>query len=65
MVQTAWKVNPAVAVHMAERFKPAQAEVAKLIRTHPEQVLHVPEALQFLLGNRLDPSIRKNLKVEL
>ena len=63
-VQTAWKVNPAVAIQMTERFKPAHSEVTKLIRAHPDQVLHVsPEALQFLLGNGLDPGIRRSLKV--
>lgn len=62
-VQTAWEVNPAVAIHMAERFKPAQPHVLRLIRANPQEVLHVPEALQFLLGSRLDPVVRKSLKV--
>lgn len=63
VVQTAWEVNPAVAVQMAERFKPAQGEVTRLIKAHPERVLHVPEALQYLLGNRLDHNVRKSLKI--
>jgi len=48
---------------MAERFKPVRMEVSKLIRAHPEKVLQAPEALQFLLGKRLDPAVRKSLKV--
>ncbi|KAG8826070.1 phosphatidylinositol-4- kinase [Serendipita sp. 401] len=61
-VQTAWDVNPAVAVQMVERFKNVQQHVQNVIRSHPEQVLHVPEALHFLLGHRLDPNIRRSLK---
>jgi phosphatidylinositol 4-kinase A len=63
MVKTAWEVNPAVAVYMTERFQLAQAEVGRLIRAHPDKVLHVPEALHFLLGKRLDPTVRRSLKV--
>lgn len=61
-VNTAWQVNPVVAIQMAERFKQAQPEVSRLIKAHPEEVLQAPEALQFLLGKRLDPGIRKSLK---
>ena len=56
VVRTAWRVNPAVAVHMAERFKaPAVTlEVGKLVRASPAEVSHVPEALRFFLGADLD-----------
>ncbi|KAG8834446.1 phosphatidylinositol-4- kinase [Serendipita sp. 399] len=62
IVQTAWDANPAVAVQMAERFKIVQHQVQTIVRSHPEQVLHVPEALNFLLGHRLDPNVRRSLK---
>ena len=61
----AWKIDPAVAVHLAERFKQSivRNEVAKHIKADPKAALDVAEALSFLLGDRLDPSIRKSLKV--
>jgi len=63
----AWTIDPAVAVHLAERFKQpiVRSEVAKHIKADPKAALDVPEALTFLLGDRLDPSIRKCLKVRL
>jgi phosphatidylinositol 4-kinase A len=61
----AWKIDPAIAVHLAERFKHpiVRSEVVKHIKIDPKAALDVPEALTFLLGDRLDPSIRKSLKV--
>lgn len=61
----AWTIDPAVAVHLAERFKQpiVRNEVAKHIKADPKAALDVAEALTFLLGDRLDPSIRKSLKV--
>ena len=52
-------------VYLPERFKNAtiRHEVSKLVRSNPAAVLHVPEALGFLLGERLDIHIPKNLKV--
>lgn len=65
LVRKAWKQNPAVAVHMAERFKNAitiSPELVKLVRHDPKAVLHVPEALQFFLGSKLEPSMRRGLR---
>jgi phosphatidylinositol 4-kinase len=61
----AWTIDPAVAVHLAERFKQfiVRSEVAKHIKADPKAALDVPEALSFLLGDRLDSSVRKCLKV--
>ena len=61
----AWKISPAVAVHMGERFKlpTVQAEITKLVRGDPRLVVDVPEALHFLLGERLDASSKGLLKV--
>ncbi|KAG8878350.1 phosphatidylinositol-4- kinase [Tulasnella sp. 331] len=64
VVCTAWKVNPAVAVHMAERFQaPAvTTEVVRLVRSHPQDVCHVPEAVRFFLGDRISSAIVPDLK---
>ena len=46
-----------------ERFKhPAvPREVGVLIRSHPRSVLHIPEAIELLVGDRLD--VRRDLRV--
>lgn len=61
----AWKISPAVAVHMGERFKLPHilVEITKLVRADPRMVVDVPEALHYLLGDRLDASSRSLLKV--
>jgi phosphatidylinositol 4-kinase A len=66
IIQMAWSLNPAVAVHMAERLKyPAIiTEVTKLVRARPKDVIDVPEALAFLLGDRIEPSARHSLQVK-
>lgn len=53
-----------MAVHMGERFKVSQveAEVTKLVRADPRSVLHVAEALHFLLGDKLDAGARRGLQ---
>lgn len=50
---------------MPERFKSlaVRNEVSKIIRSNPRDVLDIPEALAFLLGDRVDPTIRRDLKV--
>lgn len=64
VVRTAWRIDPAIAVHMSERFKaPAvSSEVNRLVRANPGEVCHVPEALRFFLGERLSPMIGPELK---
>ncbi|KAJ3513745.1 hypothetical protein NLJ89_g2774 [Agrocybe chaxingu] len=64
IVRTLWRLDPAVAVYLTERFKNPHIryEVGKLVRSNTTDVLHIPEALSFLLGDRLDPHVRRDLK---
>ena len=39
--------------------------MAKIVRSSTLEVLDTPEALTFLVGDRLDPAIRRDLKVRL
>jgi len=65
LIERAWKFSPAMAVHMGERFKygPVQAEITRLVKADPKAVLDVPEALHYLLGERVDASSKAALKV--
>lgn len=64
LVRKAWTLDPAIAVHMGERFKipVVQTEIARLVKLSPKSVVEVPEALQYLLGLELQrdalPAIR-------
>nr|XP_018260847.1 phosphatidylinositol 4-kinase [Kwoniella dejecticola CBS 10117]OBR83005.1 phosphatidylinositol 4-kinase [Kwoniella dejecticola CBS 10117] len=64
LVGKAWKLNPAMAVHMGERFKnaPVQAEISRLVKSDPKSVIQVAEALHFLLGDKLENNARAALK---
>ena len=64
-IRTVWEVDPAIAVHFVERFKqPAvMNEVNRSVRSNPRDVLHVPEAVRYLLGERVDSSVRRDLRV--
>ncbi|KJE03847.1 phosphatidylinositol 4-kinase [Cryptococcus gattii NT-10] len=64
MLQTAWKLNPALAVQMGERFKIAslQAEISHLVKSDPKAVQDVAEALHFLLGDKLEQDAKAALK---
>nr|XP_031861737.1 uncharacterized protein CI109_002970 [Kwoniella shandongensis]KAA5528809.1 hypothetical protein CI109_002970 [Kwoniella shandongensis] len=64
LVQRAWRFNPAMAVHMGERFKniPVQTEISRLVKSDPKAVIDVPEALHFLLGDKLEPNAKAALK---
>ena len=46
-----------------ERFKhqAVPREVGALVRSHPRSVLHIPEAIEFLVGDRIDT--RRDLRV--
>lgn len=65
IIRTLWRLDPAIVVHLAERFKnpSVRHEVGKTVRFNASDVLDVPEALSFLLGDRLDSAISRNLKV--
>ena len=65
LIKQAWRFNPAIAVHMGERFKNSavQAELTRLVRLEPQRVLGVPEAVRYLIGDHVDPSARAALKV--
>ncbi|KAF8163506.1 hypothetical protein B0H34DRAFT_795214 [Crassisporium funariophilum] len=64
IVRTVWRLDPAIAVYLTERFKnpTIRYEVGKSVRSSTVDVLDVPEALTFLLGDRLDPHVRRDLK---
>lgn len=65
LIRTVWQINPAIAVHLPERFKSpvVRNEVSKLVRSSTIEALDVPEALPFLLGDRLDPKFRRDFRV--
>ena len=62
-----WQLNPGIAIHLTERFPvlALETEVTVLVRSNPLACLDVPEALNFLVGDRLDPSVRRDLRVNL
>ncbi|KZT60454.1 hypothetical protein CALCODRAFT_119134 [Calocera cornea HHB12733] len=63
-VRTAWKIDPAIAVHMGERFKSpsVHSEIGRLVRAQPKEAVDIPEALPFLLGDQLQTGNRASLK---
>jgi hypothetical protein len=65
LIRTLWNIDPAIAVYFVERFKNpvARNEVVKLVRSSALDVLDIPEALAFLIGDKLDPAISRDLKV--
>lgn len=60
-----WEIDPAITIYLAERFNyPAvQSEVARLVRSSTPDVLDVPEALRFLVGEKLDLGVQRDLRV--
>lgn len=60
-----WQLNPGIAIYMAERFSvPAlENQVTALVRSNPIACLDVPEALNFLVGDKLDPTVQRDLRV--
>ncbi|KAK6354262.1 phosphatidylinositol-4- kinase [Orbilia blumenaviensis] len=55
LLQTAWNENPALAIQMIGRFpsKRYEAEVRKMMLAYPEKVVKIPEALYYILGDKL------------
>ncbi|KAI9253575.1 hypothetical protein BY458DRAFT_535835 [Sporodiniella umbellata] len=64
MVRVAWKVSPQLAVRMNARFvQPAvRRELYQRISNNTLDVVHVPEALEILLGDQLLTSSQINLQ---
>ncbi|KAJ7940268.1 hypothetical protein B0H13DRAFT_2299305 [Mycena leptocephala] len=65
MVRMVWQIDPAIAVHLPERFKGSVVvhnEVTKLVRSTTRDVLDTAEALPFLLGDRIDSAVRRDLR---
>ncbi|KAF8743615.1 hypothetical protein AX14_001677 [Amanita brunnescens Koide BX004] len=64
VVRSVWNVNPTAAIQLAERFKnvTVRNEVTKLVRSNTLQVIDTPEALPFLLGDRIDLHDSRDLK---
>ncbi|KAH7879656.1 uncharacterized protein C8R40DRAFT_1158339 [Lentinula edodes] len=56
LIRTLWQLNPAIAVYLTERFKSnvISSEVTKLVRSSTADVLDVPEAFNFLLGEGVE-----------
>lgn len=65
MVHLAWEIDPHLAVRMPSRFKlpVVENELRNLIANNTLDAVDDPEALIILLGERLTPTKRLNLKV--
>lgn len=63
-IRFAWETSPKVAVQMATRFvQPAvQRELHTLIANNTLDVVDVPEALEILLGEKLQPNAKLDLR---
>ncbi|KAI0647399.1 atypical/PIKK/PI4K protein kinase [Trametes meyenii] len=63
-VRRVWDIDPAIAVYFAERFNypTVQNEVGRLVRSSTPEVLDVPEALRFLVGEKLDINVQRDLR---
>ena len=64
-IRTAWGIDPGLVSYLPERFKVPVVEIecGKWIRAHPRQVLDYPEALTFVVGEKLDQGMQRDLKV--
>ncbi|KAG6828586.1 hypothetical protein H0H92_007376 [Tricholoma furcatifolium] len=54
VLRTVWQIEPAIAVNLVERFKHTivRSEVTKMIRASPLDVIDIPEALPFFVGDK-------------
>ncbi|KAI0782195.1 atypical/PIKK/PI4K protein kinase [Abortiporus biennis] len=64
VIRKAWQIDPAVAVYMTERFNQVivPTEVGRLVRSSTRDALHIPEAMRFLVGDKMQPNVRRDLK---
>lgn len=64
-MRTVWDIDPAIAVHMMERFKSpsAHGEVEKLVRANPMDVVNTSEALRFLVDESSRSHQKRDIKV--
>jgi phosphatidylinositol 4-kinase len=64
-LKTAWVENPAIAVHLVQRFQSVQLaqEVRWLVLNFPHKVLEEPDALEILLGSQMPSDVSFQLKV--
>lgn len=52
MVRLAWDISPSLAVYLPHRFKSSEVildELSKLVKSQPNALSHIPEALQYLI----------------
>ena len=66
LIRCVWSIDPTIVIHLPERFKLplVRNEVSRLVRSSPKDVLHVCEAVHFLLGESFDPIVRRDHKVD-
>ena len=66
-VRTAWKVDPGLVVYLPERFKnpTVEREAGRWIRAHAKEFLDHPAGLHFIIGERLDHGITRDLKASI
>ncbi|KAF3924761.1 hypothetical protein AA313_de0210069 [Arthrobotrys entomopaga] len=64
LLQTAWNENPALAIQMIARFpsKRFETEVRKMMLAYPEKVVKIPEALYYILGDKLPLDVNFQLR---
>lgn len=64
-LRTVWKIDPAIAVALSERFNVGalQHEVTRLVRSNTREILDCPEALRFLIGDKFDANMKRDIKV--
>ena len=65
MVGIAWDISPALAVQLSSRFTllALQGHLQNLIADNPMDVVTIPEALKFMLTDRILRSNNSGLKV--
>ncbi|EPS96826.1 hypothetical protein FOMPIDRAFT_1052946 [Fomitopsis schrenkii] len=63
-VRKTWELDPAIALSLAERFNhpSVDREVGHLVRSSTLDAVQYPEALHYLVGDKLDQTVRRDLK---